>query len=73
MRREPHTVRRRGVGHWACRALLCAKGRNFSGRRPISHDLHLSKQQMGLIFGAFGLVLCACSKFPWGCLAIDWA
>jgi MFS family permease len=22
---------------------------------PISHDLHLSKQQMGLVFGAFGL------------------
>jgi ACS family glucarate transporter-like MFS transporter len=34
---------------------------------PISHDLHLSKQQMGLIFGAFGLSY-AIFEIPMGLL-----
>lgn len=32
---------------------------------PISHDLHLSKQQMGLVFGAFGLAY-ALFEIPMG-------
>ncbi len=32
---------------------------------PISHDLHLSKQQMGFVFGAFGLAY-ALFEIPWG-------
>lgn len=32
---------------------------------PISHDLHLSKQQMGLVFGAFGLAY-ALFELPMG-------
>jgi len=34
---------------------------------PISHDLHLSKQQMGLVFGAFGLAY-ALFEIPMGLL-----
>src|SRR5271155_3956067 len=34
---------------------------------PISHDLHISKQQMGLIFGAFGLSY-ALFEIPMGLL-----
>ena len=34
---------------------------------PISHDLHLSKQQMGLVFGAFGLAY-ALLEIPMGLL-----
>ncbi|HEY1648005.1 MAG TPA: MFS transporter [Terracidiphilus sp.] len=34
---------------------------------PISHDLHLSKQQMGLVFGAFGLSY-ALFEIPMGLL-----
>src|ERR1700733_12236423 len=34
---------------------------------PISHDLHLSKQQMGLIFGAFALSY-ALFEIPMGLL-----
>src|SRR5580692_2294763 len=34
---------------------------------PISHDLHLSKSQMGLIFGAFGLSY-ALFEIPMGLL-----
>ena len=32
---------------------------------PIMHDLHLSKQQMGLVFGAFGLAY-ALFEIPMG-------
>src|SRR6516162_1174929 len=34
---------------------------------PIAHDLHLSKQQMGLVFGAFGLAY-ALFEIPTGLL-----
>src|SRR5271154_7100086 len=34
---------------------------------PISHDLHISKQQMGLVFGAFGLAY-ALFEIPMGLL-----
>src|ERR1700743_2932406 len=34
---------------------------------PISHDLHLSKQQMGLVFGSFGLAY-ALFEIPMGLL-----
>jgi MFS transporter, ACS family, glucarate transporter len=34
---------------------------------PITHDLHLSKQQMGLVFGAFGLAY-ALFEIPMGLL-----
>ena len=34
---------------------------------PISHDLHLRKEQMGLIFGAFGLAY-ALFEIPMGLL-----
>ncbi len=38
-----------------------------SAAGPISHDLHLSKQQMGLVFGAFGLAY-ALFEIPMGLL-----